>query len=169
MKLNTKSRMAIAAILDVAVHGTEKPVALAGVSERQDISLSYLEQLFRMLREQGFVASARGPGGGYRLNKRLSAISVADIVEAVDKKSDNTAGCQISENCRGENSCHAHKLWNRVDEHLQEYLRTVTLESILVESRPGYGEGAPEADVEVPAFAQEIPHRPEGMQTPAVA
>src|SRR5512143_775376 len=113
MKLNTKSRMAIAAILDVAVHGTEKPVALAGVSERQDISLSYLEQLFRMLREQGFVMSSRGPGGGYRLNRRLAAISVADIVDAVDKKSDQSnGGCHISENCNGDNSCHAHQLWS---------------------------------------------------------
>jgi Rrf2 family iron-sulfur cluster assembly transcriptional regulator len=170
MKLNTKSRMAIAAILDVAVHGTEKPVALAGVSERQDISLSYLEQLFRMLREQGFVQSSRGPGGGYRLNKRLSAISVADVVEAVDKKSDPANGCQISENCHGDNSCHAHKLWSRVDEHLQQYLRTVTLESILEESRgvPSYVPAADEAAA-IPAFAEGMPLRNEGMQAPAVA
>jgi Rrf2 family iron-sulfur cluster assembly transcriptional regulator len=167
MKLNTKSRMAIAAILDVAVHGTEKPVALAGVSERQDISLSYLEQLFRMLREQGFVMSSRGPGGGYRLNKRLSAISVADIVDAVDKKSDAAAGCQISDNCRGENSCHAHRLWSRVDEHLQEYLRTVTLESILDESRSDYAP-AVDADV-VPSFAEGMPLRHEGIPSPAAA
>lgn len=168
MKLNTKSRMAIAAILDVAVHGTEKPVALAGVSERQDISLSYLEQLFRMLREQGFVMSSRGPGGGYRLNKRLAAISVADIVDAVDKKSDQpNNGCQISENCHGDNSCHAHQLWSRVDEHLQQYLRTVTLESILQESRPSYVPSSD--DAAVPAFAEEMVHRHEGIQTPAVA
>ncbi|MDD5247440.1 MAG: Rrf2 family transcriptional regulator [Rhodocyclaceae bacterium] len=134
MKLNTKSRAAIAAILDVAVHGAEKPVTLAGVGERQDISLSYLEQLFRMLREQGFVKSARGPGGGYRLNKQPSAISVADVVNAVDKKSAECS-CRRTENCRGGVSCHAHGLWCRVDEHLQEYLRTVTLESILEASR----------------------------------
>lgn len=167
MKLNTKSRMAIAAILDVAVHGTEKPVALAGVSERQDISLSYLEQLFRMLREQGFVMSARGPGGGYRLNKRLSNISVADIVDAVDKKADTSNGCQVSENCHGENSCHAHHLWSRVDEHLQEYLRTVTLESILDESRTGYVQSADAAAM--PSFAEDMAHRHEGIQSSAVA
>ncbi len=167
MKLNTKSRMAIAAILDVAVHGTEKPVALAGVSERQDISLSYLEQLFRMLREQGFVQSSRGPGGGYRLNKRLAAISVADVVEAVDKKAE-ASGCQISENCQGENSCHAHQLWNRVDEHLQQYLRTVTLESILNESRASQSSAPAEAPA-VPAFAEDLPHRHENAPAPAVA
>lgn len=165
MKLNTKSRMAIAAILDVAVHGTEKPVALAGVSERQDISLSYLEQLFRMLREQGFVMSSRGPGGGYRLNKRLSAITVADIVNAVDKKNDSAHSCPISENCHSENSCHAHNLWCRVDEHLQEYLSTVTLESILEETHPA----APVAEIpSVPAFAENMPPRIEEMHRPAV-
>lgn len=169
MKLNTKSRMAIAAILDVAVNGTEKPVALAGVSERQDISLSYLEQLFRMLREQGFVQSSRGPGGGYRLNKRLASISVADIVDAVDKK-DGTKGCQISENCHTENSCHAHSLWNRVDEHLQQYLRTVTLESILEESQPAsYAPSAADAVAVPTSYGEEIPLRHEGIQSPAVA
>jgi Rrf2 family iron-sulfur cluster assembly transcriptional regulator len=166
MKLNTKSRMAVAAILDVAVHGTEKPVALAGVSERQDISLSYLEQLFRMLREQGFVQSSRGPGGGYRLNKRLSAISVADIVDAVDKKSDSN-GCQISENGHTENSCHAHKLWSRVDEHLQQYLRTVTLESILEEAKTTSYAPAAEATPAVP-FVEGM-HRSGAVPSPAVA
>jgi Rrf2 family iron-sulfur cluster assembly transcriptional regulator len=169
MKLNTKSRMAIAAILDVAVHGTEKPVALAGVSERQDISLSYLEQLFRLLREQGFVQSARGPGGGYRLNKRLSAISVADIVEAVDKKTGAQNTCRISENCNGDNSCHAHELWARVDDHLQQYLRTVTLESILAETKGQVPQAADEVadDAAMPVFG-DMQRRPD-IQTPAVA
>ncbi|MDD5249483.1 MAG: Rrf2 family transcriptional regulator [Rhodocyclaceae bacterium] len=166
MKLNTKSRMAIAAILDVAMHGTEKPVALAGVSERQDISLSYLEQLFRMLREQGFVMSSRGPGGGYRLNKQLSAISVADIVNAVDKKSDYAGAPHSADNCQVGSSCHAHSLWCRVDEHLQDFLRTVTLASVLEEAKSE----APAMDAPgVPAFAGDVPRRHEEVQSPALA
>jgi Rrf2 family iron-sulfur cluster assembly transcriptional regulator len=92
---------------------------------------------------------------------------VADIVDAVDKKSDASKGCQVSENCHGENSCHAHQLWNRVDEHLQEYLRTVTLESILEEARQ---DAAPvTAAAHVPAFVEDIPHRHEEQPSPAVA
>jgi len=132
MKMNTKSRMAISAILDVAVHGAAKPVALAGVGERQDISLSYLEQLFRKLRERGFVSSTRGPGGGYRLNKRLSAISVADIVAAVDGESLDNCDCKGRAASRG---CNSHGLWCRVNHHLHDYLSTVTLESVLEDSR----------------------------------
>ena len=107
MKMNTKSRMAIAAILDVAVNGTYKPVALAGVAERQDISLSYLEQLFRKLREQGYVLSARGPGGGYRLNRRLADISVADIVAAVDHEPLDGGACAGAGSCQDGHGFHA--------------------------------------------------------------
>lgn len=132
MKMNTKSRMAIAAILDVAVHGANKPVALAGVGERQDISLSYLEQLFRKLRERGIVASTRGPGGGYRLNQRLSSLSVADIVAAVDGEALDSCHCADAAAAR---ACKGHGLWCRVNHHLHDYLRTVTLESILDDTR----------------------------------
>lgn len=135
MKMNTKSRMAIAAILDVAVHGTYKPVALAGVAERQDISLSYLEQLFRKLREQGYVLSARGPGGGYRLNRRLADISVADIVSAVDREPLDGGTCMGAGSCQDGHGCKPHGLWCRVNRHLHDYLRTVTLDSILEETR----------------------------------
>lgn len=167
MKLNTKSRMAIAAILDVAMHSAEKPVALAGVSKRQDISLSYLEQLFRMLRERGFVVSSRGPGGGYRMNKHLAAISVADIIDAVDTKSDASGSCRGTDDCHDSNSsCHAHGLWCRVDQHLQDYLRTVTLESILEEARSDARATAADMPA-VSAFAEDMSRRREEMPSPA--
>ena len=127
MKMNTKSRMAISAILDVAVHGTNKPVALASVGERQDISLSYLEQLFRKLRERGFVSSTRGPGGGYRLNRRLASISVADVINAVDSESLDACHCVEGNG----SACKSHGLWCRVNHHLHDYLSTVTLDTIL--------------------------------------
>jgi len=129
MKMNTKSRMAIAAILDVAVHGTNRPVALVSVGERQSISLSYLEQLFRKLRERGFVASTRGPGGGYRLNKRLADITVADIIDAVDGEGDNNYGCDDHDGQR----CKSHGLWCRINRHLHDYLSALTLDSILAD------------------------------------
>ncbi|MBI4983807.1 MAG: Rrf2 family transcriptional regulator [Rhodocyclales bacterium] len=128
MKLNTKSRMAIAAILDVAAHGANRPVALVGVGKRQDISLSYLEQLFRKLRERGIVSGMRGPGGGYRLTKQLSTITVADIIAAVDDEGLDSCTCKEGGSGRG---CPSHGLWCRVNHHLHDYLRTVTLDAIL--------------------------------------
>lgn len=161
MKLNTKSRMAISAILDVAVHGAEKPVALASIAERQDISQSYLEQLFRLLREQGFIKSSRGPGGGYRMGKRLAAISAADIVEAVNHNPGRMRSCRSKGDCRDGGSCQAHGLWCRVNDHLRNYLRTVTLESLLQDTA-GAGEVAP-------AFADDARGRRENRRLSAVA
>ena len=128
MKMNTKSRMAIAAIIDVAVHATDRPVTLADVGKRQAISASYLEQLFRKLRERGIVASTRGPGGGYRLNRHLSAITVTDIIAAVDDQSLDSCACK---NGGGGDACKSHGLWCRVNHHLHDYLSTVTLASII--------------------------------------
>jgi Rrf2 family iron-sulfur cluster assembly transcriptional regulator len=127
MKINSRSRIALDAMLDVAVNGMQVPVTLNSISERQEISLSYLEQLFRRLRTNGLVKSARGPGGGYQLNKRLSAISVADIVDAVDME----AG--VGQKRR--NRCTAEPLWSALDRHLVDYLRTVTLEDVLAQAR----------------------------------
>ena len=98
MRLTTKGRFAVTAMIDVAMHGTKTPVTLAGVSERQKISLSYLEQLFGKLRRHGLVASVRGPGGGYRLARAAETLSVADIIVAVDEPIDATM-------CGGRESC----------------------------------------------------------------
>jgi Rrf2 family iron-sulfur cluster assembly transcriptional regulator len=129
MKINSRSRIALDAMLDVAVNGVHLPVTLTSISERQEISLSYLEQLFRRLRMRGLVKSARGPGGGYQLNKRLSAISVADIVDAVDMEPETGR-----RSGKRRNGCTAEHLWSTLDRHLLEYLRTVSLESVLAQA-----------------------------------
>src|SRR5213075_3557667 len=112
MRLTTKGRFAVTAMIDVAMHGTQSPVTLAAVSERQRISLSYLEQLFGKLRRHGLVESTRGPGGGYSLGRKSEEITVADIIVAVDEPIDAT-GCAGKENCMGEDAgrCMTHDLW----------------------------------------------------------
>ncbi|HEX8986397.1 MAG TPA: Rrf2 family transcriptional regulator [Rhodocyclaceae bacterium] len=123
MRINSRSRIAINAMLDVAEHGAHVPVALVTISERLGVSLSYLEQLFRRLRQHGLVRSARGPGGGYQLNKRLSAISVADIVSVVDEDGKSARASKRREV--------AAAFWERLDDHLIQYLGTITLDSVL--------------------------------------
>ena len=126
MKLNTKSRIAIKALLDIAASGAHAPVALANLAERQGISLSYLEQMFRRLRTSGLVKSSRGPGGGYQLGKKLSAISVADVVDVVDDESKRKPRA-----IRNGDQCSADDLWVRIERNILDYLRTVSLESLL--------------------------------------
>lgn len=133
MKLNTKSRIAIKALLDIAANGANAPVALANIAERQEVSLSYLEQLFRRLRTNGFVRSSRGPGGGYQLGKQLSAISVADVVDVVDDESKRKRRA-----VRNDEQCSADDLWVRIERNILDYLRTVSLESLL----PGHSHAA---------------------------
>ena len=110
MRLTTKGRFAVTAMIDVALYGTKGPVTLAAVSERQKISLSYLEQLFGKLRRHGLVESVRGPGGGYHLGKPLDQVSVADIIQAVDEPIDATQ-CGGRENCHDDRRCMTHELW----------------------------------------------------------
>jgi Rrf2 family transcriptional regulator, iron-sulfur cluster assembly transcription factor len=131
MKMDTKSRVAIAAILDVAVNGRSRPVSLAEISERQQVSLSYLEQLFQKLRQKGFVASYRGPGGGYQLSRKLATISVADVINAVDRDPFDRSRCKSGDRFQDAHVGTTESLWCRVSDHLQEYLRSVTLDSVL--------------------------------------
>jgi Rrf2 family iron-sulfur cluster assembly transcriptional regulator len=131
MKIDTKARAAIAAILDVAIHGTSQPVRLADICKRQRVSQSHLEHLFKKLRDDGVVASFRGPGGGYRLNRRLASISVADIVSAVDSETCNRGPYGGIDRGSGAQHSVSDGLWWRVDDHLRDYLRSVTLESVL--------------------------------------
>ena len=134
MRLTTKGRFAVTAMVDLAMRGGRGPVTLATISERQHISLSYLEQLFGKLRRNNLVDSVRGPGGGYNLAGPGNKISVADIVVAVDEPLDATK-CGGKGNCHGENQqCITHDLWMGLNEKIFDYLKGITLQQ-LVESQ----------------------------------
>jgi Rrf2 family iron-sulfur cluster assembly transcriptional regulator len=130
MRLTTKGRFAVTAMIDVAMQGARGPVTLAGVSARQKISLSYLEQLFGKLRRHGLVESVRGPGGGYNLGRAAGTMSVADIILAVDEPIDATQ-CGGKENCDDDKRCMTHELWANLNSHIFAYLRSVTLEHLV--------------------------------------
>ena len=135
MRLTTKGRFAVTAMVDLAMNLDEQPVTLASISERQKISLSYLEQLFGKLRRSELVESVRGPGGGYRLARDMARISVADIIVAVDEILDSTQ-CGGKENCRDENKCITHNLWANLNQHVFNYLGAVTLKHLVDEQKP---------------------------------
>lgn len=126
MRLTTKGRFAVTAMLDIALYEADKPITLAGISERQSISLSYLEQLFSRLRKQGLVSSVRGPGGGYRIAKAHAEISVSDIITAVDEQIDATQ-CGGNEDCHDEGRCMTHELWASLNGKILDYLSGVSL------------------------------------------
>ena len=131
MRLTTKGRFAVTAMVDLAKHQDKGPVALATIAERQDISLSYLEQLFSRLRREGLVSSVRGPGGGYRLGRPMDEITIAEIVEAVDEPLDTTQ-CGGKENCGGDGSrCMTHDLWATLNQRVVEFLDSVTLQKLV--------------------------------------
>ncbi len=141
MRLTTKGRFAVTAMLDLALNEAEsltktKPVTLAGISQRQSISLSYLEQLFSRLRRQGLVNSVRGPGGGYRLAKNYADISVAEIINAVDEQIDATQ-CGGHENCRDEGRCMTHDLWATLNSKILDYLAGVSLADMVASQNSG--------------------------------
>lgn len=126
MKLTTKGRYAVTAMLDLALHMGENPVSLAEISERQDISLSYLEQLFAKLRKAGLVVSMRGPGGGYQLNGKPEDIAIADIISAVDEGVDATR-CGGLGNCHEQGRCLTHDLWMDLSNQIRVFLSEITL------------------------------------------
>lgn len=132
MRLTTKGRFAVTAMIDVAMHGANGPVTLATVSERQRISLSYLEQLFGKLRRSGLVASVRGPGGGYQLARAAAQLSVAQIIVAVDEPIDATQ-CGGLENCRDDRRCMTHDLWAGLNSHIFSFLSGVTLAQLVAQ------------------------------------
>ncbi len=130
MRLTTKGRFAVTAMLDLAMRAQGGPVTLAGISERQCISLSYLEQLFGKLRRRNLVDSVRGPGGGYCLARPISEISVADIVLAVDEPLDATQ-CAGGHNCHDEQTCMTHDLWEGLNNTIYHYLESVSLSQLI--------------------------------------
>lgn len=136
MRLTTKGRFAVTAMLDLALATGDRPVTLAGISERQDISLSYLEQLFSRLRRQGLVKSVRGPGGGYRIAKPVQDITVSEIIKAVDEQIDATM-CGGNENCHDEGRCMTHDLWTSLNVKILEYLSGVSLADLVASQKEG--------------------------------
>jgi len=134
MRLTTKGRFAVTAMVDLAMRHGSGPVTLAEISQRQKISLSYLEQLFGKLRRRALVDSVRGPGGGYCLAKDMAQVAVADIILAVDEPIDATQ-CGGKENCRDDEKCITHDLWANLNAHIFDYLRAVTLKQLVDEQK----------------------------------
>lgn len=133
MRLTTKGRYAVTAMLDLAIHAEAGPISLADISHRQEISLSYLEQLFAKLRRGGLVSSVRGPGGGYLLSRGSTEIFVAQIIDAVNETVDAT-GCAGQSDCQGGEICLTHHLWLDLSKQIHTFLDNISLSS-LVESR----------------------------------
>ena len=130
MKLTTKGRYAVTAMLDLALHDGSGPVTLADISARQGISLSYLEQLFSKLRRHGLVVSTRGPGGGYNLARDASTVAVGEVVDAVDEPVDATR-CGGAGNCQNHQQCLTHDLWMELSEEIRRYLMRITLGELM--------------------------------------
>lgn len=162
MKLTTKGRYAVTAMLDLALHGTHGPVPLAAISERQEISLSYLEQLFSRLRKNGLVVSTRGPGGGYCVSRPLDQVVVSEIIGAVNESVDATQ-CAGKENCHTQGRCLTHDLWEGLSEQIEEFLSGVSLADMIARHRERPLERRDDAGDEVllhrrpPSSAEEIP------------
>ncbi len=136
MRLTTKGRFAVTAMIDLAFAQSDGPVSLAGISKRQQISLSYLEQLFSKLRRYQLVESIRGPGGGYILARESSEITVADIIIAVDEPMDTTAcgskkQCSTGKNGQHVGHCMTHNLWTQLNQKMMEFLESVSLQSLV--------------------------------------
>ena len=132
MRLTTKCRFAVNAMIDLAMRQHNGPVTLAGISQRQKISLSYLEQLFGKLRRHELVESTRGPGGGYTLGRTAADLTVADIIFAVDEPLDATQ-CGGKENCHDDGPCMTHELWSNLNRKMVEYLDSVTLADLVAQ------------------------------------
>ena len=130
MRLTTRGRYAVTAMLDLALHYDRGPVSLAAIAERQGISQSYLEQLFARLRKQGLVDGLRGPGGGYRLGRPGNSISVADVIDAVNETVDATR-CGGQRNCHGEQRCLTHDLWEELSDQIRDFLSDVSLDELV--------------------------------------
>lgn len=130
MKLTSKGRYAVTAMLDIALNQSKGPITLAMISERQDISLSYLEQIFAKLKKFDLVLSARGPGGGYRLSRDASEISVHQVIAAVNEDLEPRK-CRGKSNCKGGEECLSHELWSELSVMIEDFLEKVTLQDVI--------------------------------------
>lgn len=156
MRLSTKGRYAVTAMMDIALHQRVGPVTLADISQCQGISLSYLEQLFARLRKSGLVEGVRGPGGGYRLAKPADQISVADIIQSVDERLDMTK-CGGKGNCSQGQKCLTHQLWFELSCNLYRFLSSIKLEQYV--NRPDISELVKKQDIQYGRFI----NRPHAM------
>lgn len=132
MRLTTKGRYAVTAMLDLVLHSQNTPVTLTEIATRQTISLSYLEQLFSRLRKADLVKGVRGPGGGYRIRQTPELISIASIIEAVNEPIDSTK-CGGEENCQHDSICLTHDLWAGLSDQIQDYLSQITLADLIAQ------------------------------------
>ena len=130
MKLTTKGRYAVTAMLDLALHGDQGPVSLADISARQEISLSSLEQLFSRLRRQKLVVSIRGPGGGYRLSRPAADLYIAEVVDAVSESLDTTR-CGNKGDCQNGEKCLTHHLWSDLSDQIHQFLSEISLGDLM--------------------------------------
>jgi Rrf2 family transcriptional regulator, iron-sulfur cluster assembly transcription factor len=130
MRLTTKGRYAVTAMLDLALHGDQGPVSLAGISQRQGISLSYLEQLFSRLRRKQLVSSIRGPGGGYQLSRSADAVFIAEVVDAVSESLDTTR-CGNKGDCQNGEKCLTHHLWSDLSDQIHQFLSDISLGDLM--------------------------------------
>lgn len=146
MRLTTKGRFAVTAMVDLALRHGKGPVTLAQISERQAISLSYLEQLFGKLRRRDLVESVRGPGGGYLLAREASTVSVSEIIRAVDEPIDATQ-CGGKENCHDDGKCLTHDLWATLNSKIFDYLESVSLQQLVDNHRAKEAGVAPLQDM----------------------
>jgi len=152
MRLTTKGRFAVTAMIDLAMRQHNGPVTLSEISSRQDISLSYLEQLFGKLRRVNIVQSTRGPGGGYSLSRNDKEISIAEIITAVDEPIDatqcgNKGNCQSKRGHTGE--CMTHELWSNLNKKMVDYLQSVTLNDVVIAQK--------DKDTHIPTFVRDSP------------
>lgn len=130
MRLTTKGRYAVTAMLDLALHHGQGPITLADIAQRQGISLSYLEQLFSRLRRRELVSSIRGPGGGYTLGREAAEIHVAEVITAVDENVDTTR-CGGAHNCQNNQRCLTHDLWHDLSQQIHDYLNGISLQDLM--------------------------------------
>ncbi len=131
MRLTTKGRYAVTAILDLALHQDTGPIPLANISARQDISKSYLEQLFAQLRRRGLVQSVRGPGGGYHLGKPADSINIAEVIDAVNETTDATR-CGGTSDCQNGETCLTHYLWMDLSEQIRDFLGDISVADLVL-------------------------------------
>ncbi len=130
MRLTTKGRYAVTAMLDLALHGDQGPVSLADISARQEISLSYLEQLFSRLRKHKLVVSVRGPGGGYRLSRGTDEVFISQVVDAVNESLDTTR-CGNRGDCQNGEKCLTHHLWSDLSNQIHQFLSEISLADLM--------------------------------------
>ena len=159
MELNTRGRFAVMAIADLAKFGEQGVVALTAISERQHLSLAYLEKLFAKLRSAGLVESTRGRGGGYRLARAPEDIAIADILAAVDEPTRMTR-CVGAKGCVAENRCLTHGLWSALGQNIEAFLARVTIADVINDRVPGEEAGNAARQINGHAVAAPPEHAP---------